>query len=215
MLLRRWVARSSLRSSLVGREVRQETRSLFGDSTLCSMCARGQTGPEPCRFEVICIKSAYFYALVRRPMFIDIPKEDLEPGDEGCVGQLQFSLYGTRDAARHLAREYTTFLLSHGFQVERASPCNFTHQARRVHLTVHHGSGSNEKEIWTVDGRARTECWTDGRSSSFQSNHPLEKNRIGVRARSATRREDHFGVGVGNAQVRVHTSRARKRVRKR
>ena len=62
------------------------------------------------------------------------------------------------------------------------------------------------------DGSARTECWADGRSSSSQSNHPLDKNRIGVGARSATRREDHLGVGVGNVQVSVHTSRARKRV---
>ena len=29
--------------------------------------------------------------------------------------------------------------MSLGFQVGRASPCNFTHQARRVHLTVHGG----------------------------------------------------------------------------
>ena len=31
----------------------------------------------------------------------------------------------------------TTFLLGLGFQVGRASQCNFTHQARRIHLTVH------------------------------------------------------------------------------
>ena len=30
--------------------------------------------------------------------------------------------------------------------------------------------------------------------------------------RSATRTEDHFRVGVGNVQVSVHNSRARKRV---
>ena len=41
-----------------------------------------------------------------------------------------------------------------------------------------------------------------------KSNHPLDMNRIGVRARSATRREDHFRVVVGNVQVSVHTSRA-------
>ena len=67
-------------------------------------------------------------------IFIEIPKA---PADEGFVGHLQLSLYGTRDAARNWAHEYTTFLLRLGFQVVRASPCNFTHRTRRVHLTVH------------------------------------------------------------------------------
>ena len=98
---------------------------------------QGETGPEPHRLAVLDIKRAYFYALARRPIFIEIPEEDLEPGDEGCVGQLQLSLYCARDAAQNWAHEYTTFLLSLGFQVERASPCNFTHRIRRVHLTVH------------------------------------------------------------------------------
>ena len=53
------------------------------------------------------------------------------------MGQLQLSLYGTRVAAQNWAHEYTTFLLSLGFQVGRASPCNFTHRTRRIHLTVH------------------------------------------------------------------------------
>ena len=52
---------------------------------------------------------------VRRSIFIEIP----------------------RDAAWNWAHEYTTFLVSPGSQVGRASPCNFAHQARRVHLTVH------------------------------------------------------------------------------
>ena len=53
------------------------------------------------------------------------------------MGQLQLGLFGIRDAAQNWAHEYTTFLMSLRFQVGHASPCNFTHQARRVHLTVH------------------------------------------------------------------------------
>ena len=75
------------------------------------MCARGQAGPELCCFAVFDIKRAYFHARVRRLTFIAIPKEDLEAGDEGCVGQFQFSLYGT-----HVTQP-RTFLLSFGFQV--------------------------------------------------------------------------------------------------
>ena len=46
---------------------------------------------------------AYFYAPVTRPFFINIPDEDWEDGDEGLVGHLQVSLYGTRDAAQNSA----------------------------------------------------------------------------------------------------------------
>ena len=138
-------SRPNYRSRLVGREVKYDKRlDLFSATPpletlkfLCSMCARGQTGPEPYRLAIIDIKRAYFNAPARRPIFIEIPREDWEPGEEGCVGQLQLSLYGTRDAAQNWAHEYTTFLLSLGFQVGRASPCNFTHQIRRVHLTGH------------------------------------------------------------------------------
>ena len=129
-------SRPIYRSRLAGREMKYDKRLDLFPATppletlkfLCSMCARGQAGPELYRLAVIDIKRAYFYALARRPMFIEIPKEDLEPGDEGCVGQLQLSLNGTRDAAQNWAHEYTTFLLSLGFQVERASACNFTHR---------------------------------------------------------------------------------------
>ena len=220
-------SRPNYRSRLVGREVKYDKRlDLFSAALpletlkfLCSMYARGQICPEPYRLAVIDIKRAYFNALARRPIFIEIPQTGLELGDEGCLGQLQLSLYGTRDAAQNWAHEYTTFLPSIGFQVGRASPCNFTHRPRRVHLTVHGDCftvmASAKQIAWLGKamkkryGSAGAECWTDGRSSS---SHPLDKNRIGVRARSATRREDHFRVGDGNVQDSVHTSRARQRV---
>ena len=139
-------------------EGRQKTRSLFGDSTIGDaevlvfhVCKRSDRA-EPNRVAVVDIKRAYFYAPVRRPIFIKIPKEDLKFGDEGCVGQLQWSLYGTRDAAQNWERKYTTFLLSFGFWVERASPCNFTHQARRVHVTV-------QGDDFTVVASAKQIAW--------------------------------------------------------
>ena len=46
------------------------------------------------------VKRAYFYAPVTRPIYIIIPPEDQQLGDEDKVGQLNLSLYGTRDAAR-------------------------------------------------------------------------------------------------------------------
>ena len=88
-------SRPNYRSRLVGREVKYDKiLDLFSATPpfetlkfLCSMCAKGQTGPEPYGLAVIDIKHAYFYAPAR--IFIEIPKEDLELGDEGGVGQLQ------------------------------------------------------------------------------------------------------------------------------
>ena len=80
---------------------------------------------------------AYFYAPVTRPLFINIPDEDWEEGDEGLVGQLQISLYGTRDAAQNWAATYTKFLVKIGFQRGRASNCNFVHKKRNIKMTVH------------------------------------------------------------------------------
>ena len=87
---------------------------------------------EPYRLPVVDIKRTYFFPLVRRQIFIGIPKEDLEAGDAGCVGQLAHVTQ-----PQNWAHEFTIFLLSFGFRVGRASLCNFTHQATRVHLTVH------------------------------------------------------------------------------
>ena len=75
-------SRPNYRRRLVGREVKYDKRLNLLSATppletlklLCSMCARGQTGPEPYRFAVIDIKRAYTYALVRRPIFIEIPR---------------------------------------------------------------------------------------------------------------------------------------------
>ena len=60
--------------------------------------------------ECIDIKRAYVHAPARRPVYIEIPIEDWEPGDEGKVARLDLSLYETRDAAQNWTRAYTEFL---------------------------------------------------------------------------------------------------------
>ena len=62
------------------------------------------------------VKRAYFYARSRTPVYIEIPIEDFEPGDEHMVGRLNLSLYGTRDAAQNWTREYTEFLERIGYR---------------------------------------------------------------------------------------------------
>ena len=165
-------SRPNYRSRLFGREVKCHKRLdlLFGDSPLetlmflCSTCSVR---------DVIDIKRAYSYAPARRPIFIEISKEDLEPEDERCVDQLQLSLYGTRDAAQNWAHENTTFMLSFGFQVAPASPCNFAHRARRVHLTVH-------GDDFTVVASAKQIAWI---GEAMRKRDELKMEVLGPNAR--------------------------------
>ena len=83
------------------------------------------------------VRRAYFYAPVQRPVFIEIPAEDRMPGDEDMVGELDFSLYGTRDAAQNWESAYSTFMEGIGFAKGRASPCIFRHSKRDLRVVVH------------------------------------------------------------------------------
>ena len=136
------------RARLVGREIAREKREdLFAATPpleslklIMARCASRQMHREKGeRFLIMSndVKRAYFYAEAPRPLYIDIPEEDREPGDEGMVGCLQLSLYGTRDAAMNWAREYTSKLESWGFRKGSSSPCNFYHPAKDVSVTVH------------------------------------------------------------------------------
>ena len=133
------------RARLVGREIKIDKRlDLFAATPpleslrlMCSLCASNQWRRDPYRILSIDIKRAYFYAPASRPIFIEIPMEDYETGDEKMVGKLNLSLYGTRDAAQNWAKEYTSFLRSLGFCPGCSAPCNFVHKAYEVHVTVH------------------------------------------------------------------------------
>ena len=52
------------------------------------------------------VKRAYFYAKSTRPVYVEIPIEDYEPGDEHNVGKLNLSRYGTIDAAKNWTTTY-------------------------------------------------------------------------------------------------------------
>ena len=55
------------------------------------------------------IRRAYFYAKAKRAVYVELPAEDCEPGDENMCGELLYSMYGTRDAASNWEREYSEF----------------------------------------------------------------------------------------------------------
>ena len=135
------------RSRLVDREVRIDSRlDLFAPPPpleamkfQISVCARGQNRSQNRRLRMMTIdvRRACFYAPAQCEVCIEIPVEDREAGDEGMVGKLNLSLYGTHDAALNWTKEYTRALEEIGFVKGKASACNFRHVQRDVKLPVH------------------------------------------------------------------------------
>ena len=122
------------------------------------MCQRARRRPKA-KLAVIDIKRAYFYAPSKRTTFIEIPSEDRQAGDEGKVGRLELSLYGTRDAAQNWSEEYTKTLRGWGFDVGKSSPYNFSHRERDIHMTVH-------GDDFAVTGTTSQLKWLKGKMSS-------------------------------------------------
>ena len=156
-------AAPNYRARLVGREIKKDKREdLFAATPpleslrmILSICASNQYSLDPEeRYMVMSndVKRAYFYAPATRPVYISIPAEDHEPGDQNMVGKLNLSLYGTRDAAMNWAAKFTTFLNGIGFQTGAASPCNFYNAERDVSVTVH-------GDDFTSTGRERDLVW--------------------------------------------------------
>ena len=83
------------------------------------------------------VSRAYFYARAVRPVYVRLPEEDTEKGDEGKCGKLLMSMYGTRDAALNWAMEYGETLRKAGYVQGRSNPCLFHNKASGVSVMVH------------------------------------------------------------------------------
>ena len=56
------------------------------------------------------VRRAYFGAPARKRVFVEMPPEDYQAGDEHTCGLLQYSFYGTHDAAQNWEEEHTSTL---------------------------------------------------------------------------------------------------------
>ena len=83
------------------------------------------------------ISRAYFYARSESPTFVEICSEDFEAGDEDRCGELQVSMYGTRQAAQNWQHCMTELMEANGFTPAKSSPCMFWHRARDIACMVH------------------------------------------------------------------------------
>ena len=65
------------------------------------------------------------------------PGEDIGTGEEGMCGRLDYSMYGTRDAARNLYEEYGWKFVEFGFKQGLVTPCVFYHEGSGIRIYVH------------------------------------------------------------------------------
>ena len=80
---------------------------------------------------------AYFYDKAVRPVYVQLPEEDMAQGDESRCGKLMMSMYGTRDAALNWALGYGDTLKAAGYEQGLANPCLFYHRNLDVSVMVH------------------------------------------------------------------------------
>ena len=83
------------------------------------------------------VSRAYFYAASSRAVYVKLPGEDWEEGDDGKCGRLNVSMYGTRGAALNWAEEYAQKLVKAGFRRGISNPCLFWHSKTKVTIMVH------------------------------------------------------------------------------
>ena len=83
------------------------------------------------------VSRAYFYAKAVRPVYVKLPEEDIEPGDENKCRRLRTSMYGTRDAALNWSLEYAATLPADGYVQGKSNPCLFFNKAIGVSVMVH------------------------------------------------------------------------------
>ena len=69
------------------------------------------------------VRRAYLYAPARRKVFVELPPEYYQLGDEHMCGLLRYSLYGTRDAAQNWEEELASTLSGLGLTRGNACPC--------------------------------------------------------------------------------------------
>ncbi len=134
--------RPNYRSRLVAKDIKKGARPdlyaatppLEALKTILALAAKGKKGTG---IMVNDVKRAYFYAPAAREIYVELCEEDREPGDEEMCGILNYSMYGTRDAAQNWQIEFTRTLLQMGFNQGKSSPCVFHHPQRNLRTFVH------------------------------------------------------------------------------
>ena len=129
------IERPNYRSRLVAREINTHKRDDLFSATpllevlklLVPMAATNNRG------EVIMINEvsrAFFHAKATRTVYVQLPNEDQGHDGKPMCGRLNFSMYGTRDAAMNWQAEYSQRIIDNGFEQGKAPPVSSTMSAK-------------------------------------------------------------------------------------
>ena len=115
------------------------------------------------------VSRAYFYAQASRAVYVELPDEDRDEGEEQACGRLNVSMYGTRDAARNWAEEYVETLKKAGFKRGVTNPCLFWNPITDVSIMVHGGD-------FVAVG---TDQFVDQTTKSLKEKYKLKVEKLG------------------------------------
>ena len=145
----RWVDQDKgerFRARLCAMEFKRKTEATWFAGTppleslrlLASMLAtrRRRNGEATCMM-TLDVKRAHFHAPASRQVFVELPPEDALAGRGDVVGELQASMYGTRDAAFNWEAAYSSEMLKLGFLRGKASANHYFHPVTKVRALVH------------------------------------------------------------------------------
>ena len=144
----RWVdinkgddAHPNYRSRLVAKEFKTDVRPDLYAPTPPGECLRLMLNQlasrKGAKLMYADVSRAYFYAKAVRPVYVVLPPEDTEDGDEQMCGELIMSMYGTRDAALNWSAEYSEALIKSGDVQGRSNACLFHNAKLEVSVMVH------------------------------------------------------------------------------
>ena len=118
-------------------ELHASTPTLEALKAVRSEIATGKCGGKV--VALVDVRRAYLYTPARRRVFVELPREDYQASDEHMCGLLQYSLYGTRDAAQNWDEELTSTLSDLNLTRGSACPCVWKGCIKSEHsvATVH------------------------------------------------------------------------------
>ena len=120
-----------------------------------SHAATMKKGDAPKQILIADVRRAYFYALAKRNLFIELPAEDKIEGEGDLVGKLRLNLYGTRDGATNWQNHLTRHMQSIGFVRGVGHASVFWHPEKMIMCLVHGDdyvcSGGPSELSWLKD----------------------------------------------------------------
>ena len=145
-------------------------------------CQKGVPKHQCKKLGFIDIRKAYFHAKAKRLIYVALPEEFCEPGEFGKVcGRLNYSLYGTRDAASNWEECYSQALISLGFKQGLSSPCVFYHPKRCISTVVHGDDFTSlavESELLWLRDSLKTIFLIKDRGALGPESHDLKEIRL-------------------------------------